>query len=263
MKRSEEGNIPVSVAIITRNEEERLPDCLESVSFADDVVVIDSDSTDRTVEVAKAHGARVFVEPWQGFSYQKQFAVDKCRHDWVLILDADERIPEETAVRIPQILKESGAGFSGFIFRRRNFFHGRWIKHSGWWPNCVLRLVDKRKGAFDGRAVHESWAAKGPIKTLDAEIVHLSYRNYSELIAKMDRYSSLGAQELYAKKKRTMVMAPVIHGSVMFIKTYFLQLGFLDGFNGLVISLMNAGGSFFKYAKHRELIKFNNDQTSL
>ncbi|MBU0730335.1 MAG: glycosyltransferase family 2 protein [Proteobacteria bacterium] len=260
MNRGEAGKIPFSVAIITRNEEARLADCLESVSFAEDLVVVDSDSTDRTVEIAKSYGARVFIEPWQGFSYQKQYAVNQCKHDWVLILDADERIPQESVTQIAQVLKDSSLKVCGFSFRRRNFFHGRWIKHCGWWPNQVLRLVDKRKGVFDGRAVHEGWIAQGPITALDTEIVHLSYRSYSELIDKMDRYSSIGAEDLYQKNKQTGALKPISRGIWMFCKTYFLQKGFLDGFDGLVISLMNAAGSFFKYAKHRELTKYGRDK---
>ncbi|MCL7487664.1 MAG: glycosyltransferase family 2 protein [Desulfobulbaceae bacterium] len=264
MNKEEEVRIPISVVIITKNEEEKLPGCLESISFADDVVVVDSGSSDRTVEIAKSYGARVFVEPWQGFSYQKQFAVDHGMYDWVFILDADERIPEETASQLSQILKESCLDVNGFSFRRKNYFHGSWVKHCGWWPNRVLRLVDRRKGSFDGRSVHESWVANGPVKALDCAIIHLSFRNYSEMITKLDLYTNIGACDLYGKNRNSSALKPITHGLWMFLKVYILEQGFRDGFDGLVISLMHGAGSFFKYAKHREITKYSarlNDYT--
>jgi glycosyltransferase involved in cell wall biosynthesis len=243
---------PLSVAIITLNEEERLPACLESITFADEVVVVDSGSTDRTREVAAVHGARVFSESWRGYSAQKQFAVDLCRHDWVLILDADERIPPETAMAVTGALAESLAGVTAFGFNRKNLLHGRWIKHGGWWPDQIVRLVNRRKGRFDGRAVHERWITEGEIKLLDVPIEHLSFRNYSELVAKMENYSNLAARELHQKGAQVNALTPATHGFWMFIRTYFLKLGLLDGFDGFVIAVMNAGGSFLKYAKLRE-----------
>jgi (heptosyl)LPS beta-1,4-glucosyltransferase len=244
---------PFSVAIIALNEEERLPDCLKSVAFADEVLVVDSGSSDRTREVAGSFGARVLVEPWRGFSGQKQFAVDQCSHDWVLILDADERIPEETAGAIRRILERGPGDVSAYRFQRRNYLHYRWIRHSGWWPDPIVRFVDRRRGAFDGRRVHEKWSPRGPVKDLDAAIEHISFRNYSALVAKMERYSSLSARDLFEKNAPVNVMTPLSHALWMFARTYFLELGLLDGFDGLVISIMNAGGSFFKYAKAREM----------
>lgn len=253
MNNNNEQKTALSVAIITKNEEERLPACLQSVSFANEIIVVDSGSTDKTVDVAKAHGARVYIESWKGFSEQKQLAVNKCTNQWVLVLDADERVPKETARLIHELLKKTSNKTAAYSLRRKNYLHGRWIKHCGWWPNSVLRLVDKSKGSFDGKTVHESWFTTHPIVELDAFIEHLSFRNYSELIAKMDHYSTLGAEDLFKKNKKTHVMKPILRSVWMFFKTYFLELGILDGFDGLVISIMNAGGSFFKYAKHREL----------
>lgn len=244
----------LSVAIITKNEEERLPDCLRSVAFADEVLVVDSDSSDGTLEVAGAFGARVLVEPWRGFSGQKQFAVEQCTHDWVLILDADERVPETTA-RIIRTALERDEDVSAYRFSRKNYLHGRWIRHSGWWPDQVVRLVDRGRGAFDGRPVHERWLTEGVVMDLDASILHLSFEDYSGLITKMEHYSNLSARDLYEKKAPVSAFTPLTHGLWMFCKTYLLQLGALDGFDGFVISLMNAGGSFLKYAKLREMKK--------
>lgn len=243
----------VSVAIITINEEERLPGCLNSAAFADDILVVDSGSSDKTVEIARTLGSRVMHEPWRGFSAQKQFAVDHCLYDWVLILDADERVPEETARGIRRELSDKGEKISGYSFRRKNFLHDRWIKHCGWWPDRVLRLVDRREGSFDGRAVHEKWVAKGVVKELEEWIEHRSFRDYSALVEKMERYSSLGSKEMFMRGKRANALSPVSHGLWMFMRTYLLEGGVLDGFDGLIISIMNAGGSFLKYAKLREI----------
>ncbi|MBW1721716.1 MAG: glycosyltransferase family 2 protein [Deltaproteobacteria bacterium] len=246
----------LSVAIITLNEEERLPGCLASLSFADEVLVVDSGSTDRTREIAQSFGARVFVEPWMGFSMQKQMAVDRCSHDWVLILDADERVPEATAKTIRRVISRPDQGeVAAFSLKRKNLLHDKWIRHCGWWPDPVVRLVDRRKGEFDGRAVHERWITRGRVEHLDVHIEHLSFRNYSELVAKMERYSNIAANELFERGRRVHAFTPLFHGSWMFLRTYLLERGFLDGFDGFVISLMNAGGSFFKYAKLHELIR--------
>ncbi len=252
MPRASSEPIPISVAVITRNEEERLPACLESVSFADEVVVVDSGSTDRTVEIARSAGARVLVEPWRGFSRQKQFAVDQCTHEWVLILDADERTPPKTAAAVQEALRSRDRGVAAFSFPRRNFLHGRWIRHCGWWPDRIVRLVDRRRGAFDGRAVHEQWVTRDRIHALDSPIEHISFRNYSELVSKMELYSDLASRSLFEAGKRASPLTPPLHALWMFFRTYVLEMGLLDGFDGLVISLMNAGGSFFKYAKLRE-----------
>lgn len=253
MKEDAQKRPPLSVAIITKNEEERLADCLKSVTFADEVLVVDSGSTDGTVALAKSFGARVLIEAWRGYSGQKQYAVDQCFHDWVLILDADERIPQETAQVIRVELARNDTTISAYGFRRKNYLHGRWIKHCGWWPDRILRLVNRRAGGFDGRPVHEKWVTEGNVKELDAVIEHISFRNYSELLAKMENYSNLTSKELFEKDARVNAVTPILHGLWMFLRTYLLELGVLDGFDGFVISTTNAGGSFMKYAKAREM----------
>jgi glycosyltransferase involved in cell wall biosynthesis len=245
----------LSVAVIACDEEERLPACLESASFADEIVVVDSGSRDRTLEVAKEAGARVFEEPWKGFSLQKQSAVDHCTHDWVLILDADERIPGETAAAIREVLASRQDGVTAFSFPRRNIFHDRWIRRCGWWPDRIVRLVDRREGAFDGRAVHERWLTRGREQPLDAALEHRSFRRYADLTVKMERYSDLAAASMHAEGRTAGPLTPPLHGLWMFFRTYVLELGVLEGFDGFVISLMNGGGSFFKYAKLRELAR--------
>ncbi len=248
----EERRKGLSVAIVARNEEERLPGCLETLAFADEVVVVDSESSDRTVDIAVSFGAAVMVEKWRGYSGQKQFAVDRCSNPWVLILDADERVPPETAEVIRRVVSGAHPSVSAFSFRRKNFLHGKWVKHCGWWPDRVLRLVDRQKGRFDGRPVHEQWVTEGKTLALDACIEHVSFRNFSELVDKMERYSSLAASELFERKVKANGFTPLSHACWMFFRTYVLELGVLQGFDGLVISTTNAGGSFLKYAKLRE-----------
>jgi glycosyltransferase involved in cell wall biosynthesis len=245
------------VAIITKNEARRLPDCLRSLAFSDEIVVVDSGSVDETVSIAKSFGAEVLVEEWRGYAAQKQFAVDQCRHEWVLVIDADERVPEPTAAIIERELALNEAAIAAYSFKRKNYLHGRWIRHCGWWPDRIVRLVRRTRGAFDGRPVHERWITDGRVQDLDACIEHVSFRSYSDLVAKMETYSSLTARELFQQDEPVNALTPVLHGSWMFLKTFLLELGFLDGFDGFTISIMNAGGSFFKYAKLREMKKWS------
>ncbi|MEW6215539.1 MAG: glycosyltransferase family 2 protein [Nitrospirota bacterium] len=245
------NKIPLSVAIITKNEEERLPDCLKGVSFAEDIVVVDSGSTDRTVEIAKEFGCRVFMEEWKGYGPQKNSAVAKCKHDWVLVIDADERIPEETKNEIVKIINSPDMA-DVYSFPRKNIFHGRWIKHSGWWPDRVIRLFKRQKGRFES-LVHEKWMTRGAIMDLNVYIEHYSFDNYSEMVKKLDEYSTINATELFNKGFKVNTLSPILHGVSMFIKSYILEKGFLEGFDGLIIALSKAGGSFFKYAKLLEL----------
>ena len=247
------AKLPISIAIITHNEEKNLPACLESVSFADDVVVVDSGSTDDTTRIAREFSARVFVEKWKGFGPQKNSAIQKCKNRWVFILDADERIPAETQRELRAIMASRDSA-DGYSFPRKNFFHGRWIKHSDWWPDRSTRLVKKERG-YLGSVTHERWVSSGTIKEAKCPIEHHSYADYADMLKRLNAYSTLLAEELFRSGKTAGPLTPVSRGIGMFLKIYLLKKGFLDGFNGLVISLTKAGGSFFKYAKLRELWK--------
>jgi len=252
----------LSIAIVTRDEERRLPGCLESAGFADEVVVVDGGSRDRTVEIARGFGCRVHEQPWQGFARQKQSAVDRCRHDWVLILDADERVPPETAACIRRLALGDGCPSAAFSFTRRNFFHGRWIRRCGWWPDRVTRLVDRRRGRFSTRLVHEQWLAEGPVEPLDVSLEHRSFSGYADLLVKLQRYSTLGSREMLAAGEVARWWSAPAHGLWAFVTTYVLQLGLLEGFDGFVISAANAGGSFMKYAKLYELQRYGKEVES-
>src|SRR5574341_2624490 len=223
--------MPISVAIITKNEEERLPVCLKSISFADDIVVVDSGSTDRTVEIAKEFGCRVFVEDWKGFGPQKNSAVEKCRHEWVLFIDADERITVETKEVIQKVLERPEA--DAYSFKRKNYLHGRWIKHSGYWPDRQIRLVNRNKGSLQS-VIHEKWVTEGRLIDLDTCIEHYAFSNYSDMLKTLNEYSTVTAEELFASGSRATPLLPLYHGIGMFLKIYLLERGFLDGMDGLV-----------------------------
>lgn len=241
----------LSVAIITKNEVSNIRGCLKSVSFADDIVIVDSGSTDGTLDIAREFGCRVFDEPWKGYGPQKDSAIRKCTHDWVLIIDADERMPEETRDAIIRAIGSDG-DCSAYSFTRKNYFHGRWIKYCGGWPDRQLRLVLKSKGRYRF-TVHEEWFTEGRIGYLNESIIHHSYADYSAMIRKMDEYSTLSAIELNKAGVGANALVPLMRGMGMFFKTYVLKFGFLYGLDGLVIALTKAGNSFFKYAKLIEL----------
>ena len=246
--------ILLSVAIITKDEENRLPECLKSVSFADDMVVVDSGSVDRTVEIAKEFGCRVFIEDWKGYGPQKNSAVDKCKHEWVLLLDADERVPIEAKEVIVKVLQKPDA--DAYSIKRKNYIHGKWLKHSGYWPDRHIRLVNKTKGSFRSM-IHEEWVTDGHVQELDAYVEHYAFSNYSDMLQTLNEYSTIIARELYASGKKATILSPLYHGIGMFLKIYFLKWGILDGMDGLVTALTKAGGSFFKYAKLLELQREN------
>jgi len=243
---------PLSVAVITRNEEERLPACLASVAGADEVVVVDAESTDRTREIARDFGARVVVRPWEGFGRQKQFALNQCSHRWVFILDADERLPQETLAEIRQTL-DAGPEASGFRFRRKNFFCGRWMKHGGWWPDPVLRLVDRHRARVTDRLVHEALEVDGEVADLAGVIVHETYRDLAHTLEKINRYSSAGAEELFRQGRKVALPMAVARGAWGFWYDYLVRAGFLDGSAGLLQAACNGVNVLFKYAKLWEL----------
>lgn len=246
--------LPLSVAIITLNEEDRLPDCLKSVDFTDDIVVVDSGSTDNTVKIAEQSGARVFKEKWRGFGPQKQFAIDQCVNDWILILDADERIPEETASEMYALFTESMNHVS-YSFPRKNYFSGKWIRHGGWWPDRVVRLFRKDQCRMSLKMVHESIITTGSLGRIQNPISHYTNRNLHQTIDKINKYSSVGAKQLYDKKSNSSSLKALMKAVWKFFHFYFLRLGFLDGYQGLVIAVSDAMNVFFKHAKYIEMKK--------
>ncbi|MCD6153491.1 MAG: glycosyltransferase family 2 protein, partial [Syntrophobacterales bacterium] len=246
--------IPLSVAIITKNEAENMPGCIGSVKFADQIVVVDSGSTDDTVKIATDFGCDVFIEKWRGFGPQKQFAIDKCKHRWVLVLDADERIPPETAMAIEDLVSKGSGDVAGYSFPRKNWFRGRWIKHL-WGGDRIVRLFQKDLGRMTSVAVHESVEVSGHVEALDVPIEHFTESDLSKILIKIDHYSTLGAQEAFIEGRKATIWSASFRAALAFFQSYFLKLGALDGAQGLTLSITNSVNKFFKYAKLSELHK--------
>jgi len=252
----ENRSIPLSVAIVTKNEQRNIADCIRSVAFATDVVVVDSGSTDDTVKIATELGARVFHEEWKGYGAQKNSAVDKCDNDWVLILDADERVPAASAAAIARVIASSPAP-DAFNLKRKNYFNGRWIRFSGW-PDWQRRLVRKGRGGYTA-TVHEEWHVQGTVADLDAHLDHYSYESYAAMLAKAEEYSALSAAELKKAGKRPSAIRPALHWLSTFLKVYVLKGGIFYGADGLMIARVKALGSYLKYAKLNRLYEGDSD----
>lgn len=252
------GKVPLSIAIITKNEEENILSCLQSISFARQIVVVDSGSTDNTLKIAADFGCEVFSEEWRGFGPQKQLAIEKCSLPWILVLDADERIPSDTADAIKRIVTEPDVKEAGFSFPRKNYFQGRWIKHAGWWPDRIVRLFRKGMGKMSEALVHESVEVQGEIGFLDVVIEHYTESRLSKIIQKIDRYSTLGAQTAFKEGKNCTTGGAFLRAFFTFVQDYFFRLGILDGMPGLTLAVTDSVNKFFKYAKLSELNKMKN-----
>lgn len=239
----------LSVIIITKNEAANIKACLESVAFADEFIVVDSGSTDGTVELAREFGARVeLTADWPGFGPQKNRALDLATGDWVLSIDADERVTPELASEIQAIL--AAPDNTCYNIARLSDFCGRQIRHSGWWPDYVLRLFKRGSARFTDAAVHERVVPQsGAPGHLKQYFLHYPYANLEALISKVNRYSSDAAAMMYARGKRTSVFGVIGHSVWTFIRIYLIRRGFLDGRHGLVLAVVAASGSFFRYAK--------------
>ncbi len=248
----------LSVVVITKNEEHNIARCLESVSWADEIILIDSHSTDRTPEIARQYGAQVYAHPWRGFGYAKREGVKHAKYRWILSIDADEEVSPELAAEIKGILS-NGTLYVGFYVPRRTNFLGRWIRHSGWYPDRVLRLFLKEKGNFDEAVVHEKARVDGETGQLSGELLHYSYPTLEHYLEKFNRYTTLGAEEAFRSGKGARWFDIVVRPPVAFIKHYISKQGFRDGLEGFVISAMSAVAVLVKYAKLRALPKRKGD----
>ena len=242
----------LSVVIIAFNEGRRIADCLESIRWADDIVVVDSGSTDDTAERARIYGARVYDIPWKGFGLQKQAAVDLAAHDLVLNIDCDERVTPKLAAEIKQILA-SGELKTAYSIPRRTFLGSTEIRHCGWYPDRTVRLFNRRLARFSSEMVHEQVIVHGDTGQCTENLLHYSFDGFSDLITKMNRYTDIGATQLLSRRKKSCIAQVVFRPLYAFIKTFFLQKGFLDGFAGFAISVSNAVSVFYKYAKLHEM----------
>lgn len=241
--------VKISAVIITNNEEKNIGDAIRSVEWADEILVVDSESTDRTREIAEGLGARVIVRPWPGFSAQKQFGVDNSANDWILSLDADERVTEALVKEIAGI-RETDPKHDGYTVPRLSVYMGREIRHGGWYPDRQLRFFDRRKCKWKHRVIHESieMSAGASIGQLRGDILHFTVEgpaHHARMVA--ERYAPLSARQMHQEGKRSSRSKAVLSGISTFIRTYVLKLGFLDGFPGLLIAYFAAHNSLMKH----------------
>lgn len=241
---------PLSVAIITLNAASQLEECLKSVDFVDDIVVIDSGSTDGTQALAMRYGARVIDQDWLGFGPQKQFAVESAVHDWVLCLDADERVSPELQASIKNALKNPST--ASFRFPRCNRFLGRYLKHGEGYPDWSLRLFDRRQARWSVDAVHEKVETQAATGELKGDLLHDSAESLSSYLTKQNRYTSLAADMALAAGKRATFGRLALSPIIRFIKFYFVRQGFRDGLPGLIHISIGCFNSFIKYSKMLE-----------
>lgn len=249
----------LSAVVVTLNEEANIVDCLQSLDFADEIVVVDSQSIDSTVELARKFTDKVYQVRFEGFGKLKNDAAAKANCDWILSVDADERVSPQLAEEIVEIVRRNDS-HSGYLLPRKTFFLGRWITHGGWYPGHVLRLFRKDKGTFNHFLVHEYVSVNGEVGKLKADLLHYSDPNLKHYLAKLDKFTSLSAQSLYDEGRRAGVGDLLFRPAFMFLKMYLLKRGFLDGMQGLVLSLLSAVHVLVKYAKLWEMWRTNRVQ---
>ncbi|MEW6001465.1 MAG: glycosyltransferase family 2 protein [Nitrospirota bacterium] len=245
--------IPASVVVVTKDEEKNIKDALESVKDFSEIIVIDSFSADHTVEICRKYTDKVFREKWRGYARQKQAGIDRASMPWVLILDSDERLTPELRSEISQAISNDNAG--GFYIPRKNFFLGKWIRHSGWWPDYTLRLFLRNRAFVQEREVHEKVVVKGTTGYLKHPMEHYTYRTLSDFLRKMENYSTLSAKEMKRRGLKPNFLSISVRPFFTFIKMFFLRQGFLDGFHGLILSVLYSYYTFLKYAKAWEEAK--------
>lgn len=238
----------LSVVVVTKNEEDRLRACLESVVWADEIVVVDAESEDKTVAIAREFTDRVVVRPWPGYATQKNAALDLATGDWVLSLDADEVVSGALRTEIAAVLTADGPG-DGYAVPRRNIFWGRWVRHGGLYPDWQVRLFRRGRGRFGARAVHESVTVEGRVERLGGHLEHRSYRDLSDFLARADRYATLAADEAVARGRRAGAMDLVLRPLGRFLGMYVIGRGFLDGWRGFLLAALYAYYVLIRSAK--------------
>jgi glycosyltransferase involved in cell wall biosynthesis len=237
----------LSAIIITRNEAANVGACLASVAFCDERIVVDSGSDDDTVEIALAAGATVVTHPWAGFGAQKNFALSRVRGDWVLSIDADERVSKPLAAEILSAIRAPSAG--GYEIARLSTFLGRPMRHSGWFPDYVLRLFRREKARFSDDLVHERIICEGPVGRLSGVLDHHPVLRLEDALRRVDSYSTAGAAMLAASQRRVSFSTGITHGVWSFLRAYIMRLGFLDGREGFLLAVANAEGTYYRYMK--------------
>jgi glycosyltransferase involved in cell wall biosynthesis len=243
----------LSIIIATKNESHNIKECLEYCQFANEVLVLDSGSTDGTQELSRSMGATVIETDWPGYGPQQNRGIQLAKSDWILSLDADERINEALKHEILEVLSNPQA--DGYKIPRISSFCGQFIHHSGWRPDYTLRLAKRHKAYFTEHFLHAHMEVNGKQKKLTQSIIHYSYRNLNDVLEKLNRYSTGNAKDLFQNgRARPTLTTALVHGLWAFLRTYFLKLGFLDGGSGLMLSIYNAECTYYKYLKVREII---------
>lgn len=249
--------ISISVVIITKNEEKNIARCLESVKWADEIVIIDSQSQDKTIEIAEKYNAKIYSPLWKGYGPAKKDGVYKASNDWIFSIDADEEVSTKLEHEIKTIISNHDNKTFGYYIPRLTNFLGRWIRYCGWYPDYVLRLFNKKYGNFNDAVIHESVQLNGPKAYLKNDLLHYSYPDLKEYFRKFNLYTTVGAEELFKKGKKSGFANICLRPIVAFIKQYIVKLGFLDGMEGFLVCYFSAKAVMVKYAKLRDLNKRN------
>jgi glycosyltransferase involved in cell wall biosynthesis len=239
----------LSVITLALNEEHNIGECLETVKWADEIIVVDSGSTDRTVEIARRYTVKVLTVEWKGYGATKNYALKQTTGDWILWLDADERVPSALATEIQEVLRNGSPSYDGYSIARRAYFLGRWIKHCGWYPGRVTRLFRKEKSSFTESNVHEQIIVDGKIGALSNDLLHFTDPDLHHYFQKFNRYTTLAAQDLLNAGKKFFLYDLLIRPPFLFFKMYVLRAGFLDGMQGFVLCVVSSLYVFTKYAK--------------
>lgn len=244
----------LSIVIITKNEEKNLRRCLDSVKWADEIVLVDSQSEDNTLKIAEEYNAKIYSPEWKGYGPAKKYGVSKTSNNWIFSIDADEEVSANLKDEILNILGQEDHADGYYVPRLTNFI-GRWIKHSGWYPDYVLRLFDKNKGDFNEAVIHEEVIVTGQKKYLKNDLLHYSYPDLDEYFRKFNIYTTVGAEELQKRNKKSSFMKIFIKPIAAFIKQYIIKKGFLDGVEGFLVSFFSGCAVMVKYAKLYDLNK--------
>ncbi|MCH7761307.1 glycosyltransferase family 2 protein [candidate division TA06 bacterium] len=238
----------LSVVVLTHNEEKNIEECLRSVEWADEIIIVDSNSTDGTTEVARRWTEKIYQRKWEGFGPLKNFGIEKAMGDWILSLDADERVTEELKREIQEVLQNKNP-IQGYYLPRRAFFLGRPIRAGGWYPGYVLRLFQREKGRFNHSLVHEALQVKGKVGYLKEELLHYTDTDLHHYLEKLQQYTSLAAEELYERGVRSNLPRLLLRPPYFFFRMFIIRRGFLDGFHGFILAVLSAFYVFVKYAK--------------
>ena len=238
----------ISAIIITKNEEHSIRDCLESISWVDEIIILDSGSKDKTLKICKEFKAKIFIKSWRGFGFQKNEALRLAKFKWILSIDADEIITKKLKNEIIAIA-QSNSPAEAYSIPRRSFYCGNLIKFSGWQSDFVVRFFQKKFCNFSNDLVHEKVVVNGVTLKTKGYMIHYAFENFEEVIKKINIYSSLSANMLFEKKEKSSLKKAIFHAFWSFIKTYFIKLGFLDGRSGLMLSISNAEGTYYRYIK--------------